>query len=110
MTGNKSGLLPCPFCGGKAEIYRVIIRPGTFYAWCDECETRSNYYNTEEDAARAWNSRAERTCRAICDGDDSGHEFAGESWHCSNCGHEMDEYEAKCGAYCIKCGAKVVSE
>lgn len=52
----------------------------------------------------------ERTCHAIYDGDDSGHEFAGKSWHCSVCGHEMDEYEAKCGVYCIKCGAKVVDE
>lgn len=52
----------------------------------------------------------ERTCRAIYDGDDSGHEFAGKSWHCSVCGHEMDEYEAKCGVYCIICGAKVVDE
>lgn len=48
-----------------------------------------------------------RTCRAIYDGDDSGHEFAGKSWHCSNCGHEMDEYEAKCGLYCIICGAAI---
>lgn len=46
----------------------------------------------------------------IYDGDDSGHEFAGKTWHCSVCGHEMDEYEAKCGVYCIKCGAKVVDE
>lgn len=52
----------------------------------------------------------ERTCRAIYDGDDSGHEFAGKSWHCSNCGHEMDEYEAKCGVYCIICGSEVVDE
>lgn len=97
MTGNKSGLLPCPFCGGKAEIYRVIIRPGTFYAWCDECETRSNYYNTEEDAARAWNSRAERTCRAIYDGDDSGHEFR----------YYEPSYVPN---FCPECGAKVVEE
>lgn len=52
----------------------------------------------------------ERTCHVIYDGDDSGHEFAGKSWHCSVCGHEMDEYEAKCGVYCIKCGAKVMDE
>lgn len=52
----------------------------------------------------------ERTFRAIYDGEDTGHEFPGKSWHCSNCGHEMDEYEAKCGCYCMMCGEKLEDE
>lgn len=50
----------------------------------------------------------ERACHAIYEGDDAGHEFPGKSWRCSSCGHKMDEYEAKCGCYCIKCGARLV--
>lgn len=116
MSGNKPDLLPCPFCGGEALNVEWVTSHDE-RGWAVACKNPECLMNqgarilrTEAEAAEAWNRRAERTCRAICDGDDSGHEFAGESWHCSNCGHEMDEYEAKCGAYCIKCGAKVVSE
>ena len=109
---NEVKLKRCPFCGGEAEIIEVEGNESeTICIQCSSCGVSVHHKWLEPEVLiDYWNRRAERTCRAICDGDDSGHEFAGESWHCSNCGHEMDEYEAKCGAYCIKCGAKVVSE
>lgn len=56
-------LLPCPFCGGEAEIHPsndwdAKFTGSTYFAWCDKCETRGDYYNTEADAIAAWNTRA----------------------------------------------------
>ena len=57
-------LLQCPFCGGEAEIHPsddwdVNLTGATYFAWCDKCETRGDYYNTEAEAIKAWNTRAE---------------------------------------------------
>lgn len=105
-------LLPCPFYGGEPSMVDAEIDGRVHYiVKCGTCHCTSGVMQmSRSKAAEAWNRRAERTCSAIYDGDDSGHEFAGKSWHCSNCGHEMDEYEAKCGVYCIECGAKLVGE
>ena len=56
-------LKPCPFCGGDAEIHPsndwdVKFLGSTYFVWCDKCETRGDYYNTEAEAIAAWNSRA----------------------------------------------------
>lgn len=59
-------LRPCPFCGGEA---RVVGKPheAVFCVGCgdDTCLGFSGLgwlYGTEEEAAAAWNRRAERTC------------------------------------------------
>lgn len=99
MTGNKPDLLSCPFCRGKAEILRMR-QQNIFFAWCDECEARGDYYDTEEDAAEAWNRRAERTCHVI------DHGAVGA---CSACGAEcFGSPEGNKGTYCPNCEAKVV--
>ena len=54
-------LKPCPFCGGEAEVLESD-HSATFYCWCDSCETRGNYYNTEAEAIEAWNTRTVLTC------------------------------------------------
>lgn len=115
MTGNRTTLLPCPFCGGKAEIHPsndwdVTFTGSTFFAWCDKCETRGDYYNTEAEAIAAWNTRVERTCKmeqmSECQFDDIA---------CSECGvalwaFSMDmEGEGVLATpnYCPNCGARV---
>lgn len=81
MTDLKK-LLPCPFCGGGADIEEVSASPfeeelATFWAiGCKECNI--GWY--EEDKSKAitkWN------CRAECDNFDyqtgcKGHKEAGE--------------------------------
>lgn len=53
-------LKPCPFCGSKADFEPKEI---TFYGvWikCPQCGIElHNIYETREDAANAWNRRAE---------------------------------------------------
>jgi Lar family restriction alleviation protein len=122
-TDNKTTeLLPCPFCGGEAEIVALhpyeetpvgiccsrcpaIFADGTTYSGFKE-------YDTEAEAIAAWNTRAERTCENVgerCD-------FA-----CSECGARLytkmsDGYTMILGDeetillkpnYCPNCGAKM---
>ena len=55
-------LLPCPFCGGEADIEEISGNPFTNepYTWavgCKDCNI-GWYKETEEDAIAAWNRRA----------------------------------------------------
>lgn len=60
----KIDLMPCPFCGGKAETFPLDKYDSyghherLWYSECGECFARSDYYNTEGEAAIAWNTRA----------------------------------------------------
>lgn len=48
-------LLPCPFCGGKAEIDRYTIKP---YVSCTRCGcSMPDRHQTVEQAIEAWNTR-----------------------------------------------------
>lgn len=54
-------LKPCPFCGGEAMIVEHTfyeLNP-TYGIYCKNCEAKTRqFYKTEEDAAEAWNRRA----------------------------------------------------
>lgn len=93
-----SELLPCPFCGGEAQVARTAA--GYWAAYCEEpmCGRVGNF-KTEADAIEAWNTRAERTCELTLDGTDG-------CFGCSEC----DENIPPLANYCPNCGAKVVSE
>lgn len=66
-------LKPCPFCGGKAEIWHGSARDehicfDTISVLCFDCGARTreiwiddeNKYRAERDAIEAWNRRAEK--------------------------------------------------
>ena len=53
----------CPFCGGTAHVQRHVFSglSDTFGVVCTACGVQSaQWYDTQEDAAEAWNRRAER--------------------------------------------------
>ena len=93
-----SELLPCPFCGGKAEI----AHSRNYYVWCDKCETRGDWYSTEAEAIKAWNTRAERTCQMV----QIAPTISEGIMQCSECGVYLNEPADV--NYCPSCGAKVV--
>lgn len=110
-------LKPCPFCGGEASINRPSGRM-LFCVVCDDCDANGGYYFTEEDAARAWNDRAERTCRIV---EVETGELADYSdtdeviFHCKSCHAERGIFSydedgnvfSQRPEYCPNCGARV---
>ena len=55
-------LKPCPFCGGKAYVYP------TEHGWsaqCEDCWSTGADKETREEAAAAWNHRAESENRVL---------------------------------------------
>ena len=64
-------LVPCPFCGGEAEVVAYgprLLRPSRNHVYsvsCNECEMMFGWdvdyggrYGTEYEAMLAWNTRA----------------------------------------------------
>ena len=53
-------LKKCPFCGGEAVLRRrnpdYIMRDKCFIS-CVECKNKTKYYDSEEEAIKAWNKR-----------------------------------------------------
>ena len=100
-TAESVPLLPCPFCGGEAEVRHMdldSIEEGwkVWGVWCVDDMNAEDYrshghfidnYATEAEAIAAWNTRAERTCENV-------------HGHCSKCGSIM--YDAP--NYCPCCG------
>lgn len=59
--------IDCPFCGGTRqdtythEITFVTLPPVIYYdITCYDCGCTLSGFNTEEDAIKAWNERAEK--------------------------------------------------
>lgn len=102
-------LKPCPFCGGECRIVK------TSWGYCPQCQGRDDEgiwchmhvlplpsYNTPEEAAEAWNRRAERTCRKVPGRVKYGRRMP----KCSECGQSLGDER---WVYCPNCGARVVS-
>lgn len=53
MMANKE-LLPCPFCGGEAELVSTFF--GRFIR-CKMCRSMVKANDTNEEAINAWNTR-----------------------------------------------------
>ena len=111
---DETTLLPCPFCGGEAEVieadYGMYL---TGYAiYCRKCCLKlgvtgrlgeayewSPVFNTEAEAIAAWNARAERTCEMD---EDIG--ATQTLLTCSECGYTTRDYSP---IFRGGCGAKV---
>ena len=106
-------LLPCPFCGDEAEDYDSDFGNGIYCTGCGamvgepiHLDYRVDERITYEQAAAAWNTRAERTCRITSEEyDDLLDVF---TTHFS-CGHSKSG-RAEFFNYCPNCGARVVTE
>ena len=124
-------LLPCPFCGGEAELKPTYDLDADeidgWFAWCctaNDCTTHpmTNDYLTRAEAIEAWNTRTERTCEDV--------DMYSAQFVCSECGAivhleddcgyytiRTDEYDGDFDSrdklrmlrYCPNCGAKVVT-
>ena len=98
-------LLPCPFCGGEAHVYKNNL----WHVACERahngCVTMSAFV-TEAEAIEAWNSRAERTCKQEERG------WGTEGDHARvwlTCGHDcMVPTVQDLPNYCPNCGAKII--
>ena len=104
-------LLPCPFCGGEAELRpndRGIYTPD-IYGWHVECtndeciiglmDDRQWFEETKAEAIAAWNTRSAGTCEVTTlhswDGDEiaqycgCGCLLEAEDNFCPNCGRKV---------------------
>lgn len=104
-----SELKPCPFCqdGGNPKHLKIIYHScESNLIKCMKCEASTCGYDTEEEAIAAWNTRAERTCKMIPNGET---DFA-VTLACSVCGNVESVYAISADKfnYCPNCGAKVV--
>ena len=120
-------LKPCPFCGGEAEILTAESMHGgyLFGIMCNDCRSRGDVFDTEAEAIKAWNTRAddqsqaaaywqrmyeetvrERTCR--------NNAKSPRTFWCSECDCAVENWTDVGGTlmsvrHCPNCGAKVVS-
>ena len=60
---NKTGLRPCPFCGGYARLVRCyngwVTEHPTYMVVCDKCTAQGLKTKDPEIAVKAWNRRVE---------------------------------------------------
>lgn len=116
-------LKPCPFCGAKAEMryHPSCMCDPSHRSWevgCSICDARvgNTIYaigKTRDEAITDWNTRAERTCRAIPHDNLNESEGMGDAWEvCSECGALLAVItdNQTTPNYCPNCGAKVVDE
>lgn len=55
-------LKPCPFCGAdEASPYLGEPGPGVIKCWAADCGAEMNGFETDEEAAEAWNRSAQTT-------------------------------------------------
>lgn len=89
-------------CGGEAKV-ASYHGDGyeSFYVYCQNCNTDSDYYETETEAIEAWNkAMGVRTAKVKNIAYIRGYPPEGE---CSNCGYDVVDD----GEYCPSCGARL---
>lgn len=100
-------LKPCPFCGGEALFETYGGTACAVVCQTCHCGTATARLYDGMEAVKAWNRRAERTCRMEYNERWSHDEYyPTECYNCSECGHMT--YDGV-PTFCPNCGAKVVS-
>lgn len=97
-------LKPCPFCGGNPDVYSWN-GGGVVWVRCRSCGIDYKAYANADEAIEAWNTRYERTCKMIPNGET---DFAA-TLACSACGNVESVYAISSDEfnYCPNCGARV---
>lgn len=62
---NESMLRPCPFCGGQGAKVKEWLDRDVYYAVCDVCHAATRVFDKPENAAAAWDRRAEPDNRVL---------------------------------------------
>lgn len=91
-------LKPCPFCGGKAEIFRWQAHINDEYhsdLVCTNCGAGFHDVSSEKSAFKAWNKRFANAAQV--DG-----RYESNDPYCSECGKLVDN---GVGKFCSNCGA-----
>lgn len=106
-------LKPCPFCGGEAvfnahatanDIGNGVVCRTLAVIECPRCEF-CIAQEADDEAAAAWNARAERTCHIT-----DVHDFRdGSRTFFLSCGHQRHGERGTRFRYCDVCGAKVAA-
>ena len=58
-----SELLPCPFCGGEAEL--TGFDAPEYWVWCPSCKASTDAHTCKGGAIEAWNTRYDQQLDAI---------------------------------------------
>ena len=58
-------LKPCPFCGGNGANIKKLFVGDVYYVACVVCHATSHAFDKPENAATAWNRRAEPENRVL---------------------------------------------
>ena len=101
----KDELLPCPFCGGVATLFRSCDTFGGWYVECCDnggCHSTTKNCKTAQDAIDARNTRAKQTCRW------KRYEPA-DAWE-TECGEMLTWAPEGYPPYCPNCGRKVIDD
>ncbi len=56
---NNTKLKPCPFCGGKAELYKSWWLGQYFQVTCTKCRVTTRVGGTKKGIAAMWNRRTD---------------------------------------------------
>lgn len=103
-----SELLPCPFCGGEADVIDYDDECWVAHQCANGTAVETDSYETVNEAIAAWNTRVERTCSVVCiiDGLIMDEPNSIEL----SCGHTFETWDEVPPNYCPNCGARVMGE